>query len=1670
MTIPRESGPGGTIATFYSYKGGTGRTMALANVGWILASSGSRVLMIDWDLEGPGLEHYFAPFLPPAGESDRGLIDFFWDAASYATDPLKSDADAESASAPDLLTMAEPVRYRFPNSGGLEIIRPGRQDQLFGARVQDFNWRHFYENLGGSRLLDGLRERLKFLYDWVLIDSRTGLSDTSGICTVKMPDVVVNCFVPNLQSIEGARAVAESVAVQGKKTIRILPLPCRIENSEHVLLNQARALWRRRHQEFLDEATASTGYWSDVEVPYRPAYAFGESLACLVDTPGLVDTVLAACERLVSHLTHGAVTQLIQPTEETSMALAVRADAPARVFISYAHDNEAHRNQVREFWLFLRANGIDARLDLSAAEKRTDWPEWLTEQVRDADFILVIASPQYRLNAEGDGDPGTGRGVQWEARHIRQRLFDDQQAGLWQILPVVLPQGSASDLPLWLVPASALYYKVNSYTPSGAEMLLRVLTRQPREGEQLGSLLTLPVRDTNVGTTAFARPSLRTELVIESKASDTGQLASTAWLAGACLGSRSTTIPAEVSRVWTALQLPPEAAAERMADAGRRLAAAMFDDATDSLLGEILRGLPAGERLDVTLAADQSSLSLPVELLRLSASGHEVGPLGLLPGISVSRRPAVPSQGGGPSVTPAVPPLPGPLKVLVAIAAPDETKTGLPPLDSEAEMQAVLEGATAAAGGSSAQIRILEVASLPTIRDALQSDAYHVLHLSAHGRGDYVELEDEDGRPVQVSSATLAATLREAGRPMPLIVLSTCADMTMAKDLIAQGANRVITMLGPVTDAYAITLARHFYRLLAAAPAAPAAQILSLARIAAEEERSRETRTGKAFLPEYGIATLLTVDEDGPLVDLDAIPQPLTVATQPTTGRSIRELPVGALIGRRAELRTALRVLRRDPAAVRQFGASSGVLLTGIGGIGKTALAGRIMSRLREEGWLVVVHEGRWNPTSLISATASALGDSPGFSQAVQILGDPAVDDTAKLALLTTLLRSLRLVLVLDDFEQNLTTGGSDFLDLAAADALSELADAAETGALLITCRYPIPGRDLFLTQIPVPGLSPAELRRMFLRLPALAELDPGDQRLLMRTIGGHPRLIEFVDALLRGGRSNLRLVQTRLRGLAREQGIDLRAGKPVSEAAAQAMMLGSADILLDELLAQLTRRQANVLAQVSVCRAPLTIDDLAYALGWLTVGEADDEATVSERPDLAELQADAYRLAELTLIEAGHEITMHPWTADLVSRHIVAGEATALHERALGMRLRRFEQERGTYEDLLEIPGHLAVLQRYDDIIGIAYQAVRILPGTLATVAYLSEIPPLIPPDQRAWVLAADLEYQALLNAGNLPAARRQLQAIHQRVQARAAADPANTEWQRDLSVAHSRLGDAATAAGDLTTARSHYQASLDIRVRLAAADPANPQWQRDLSMGYSRLGDIAASAGDLTTARSHYQASLDITARLTAADPANTDWQRDLSVSLNKLGATSAAAGDLTAALSLYQASLDIRTRLAATDPTNAEWQRDLSVSHDRLGDAATAAGDPTTARSHYQASLDIRVRLAAADPANPQWQRDLGLAQQKLDGVNARETSAPTESDRAEETSVTGGRPTTQAQDSLFVADNQQLTSPESDVAELISRREEPRLADSVPALDPEVVFPLSADFPSTSDTRR
>jgi tetratricopeptide (TPR) repeat protein len=1046
-----------------------------------------------------------------------------------------------------------------------------------------------------------------------------------------------------------------------------------------------------------------------------------------------------------------------------------------------------------------------------------------------------------------------------------------------------------------------------------------------------------------------------------------GTLRSRTWLAGAPLGECVATPPAGLKSCWNDLDRPT--AEVDLAAIGKALWRTLFDEQTSRRLVELIDHLPSGTVVDVVFHLATELVGLPVELLRMPSGDLAA----TVPGVWFTRRIAGVDR-------PATPPLPGPLKILAAVAAPDETETDNPPLDIEAEMQVLLDAVSDLELGAydHAQLRILEVASLTEISKALSADQYHVLHLSAHGSAAWVELEDEDGRPVRATVDQLASALHAGERALPLVVLASCRGASggadgLAATLIRRGADRVIAMQAAVTDGFSTDLARELYRALAGDPDVTVTQALASARRIVTESRQADPHPATTPPPpEFSIPTLLAAGGDTPLRDPDGKRVPLRRMTLPSGGVGVRELPIGQLIGRRPALRTATAVLRGAALDRESAGDWAGVALTGIGGIGKTALAGRLLSRARESGWAIAEHDGSWSPSTLIDSVGDALTGTPHAGLATG-LRDPERADAEKLHIVMKLLRQARLLVLFDDFEQNLDVNGG-FLDPGFAEIFLAMCAAARTARLLVTCRYPISGTEDTLHRVDLGALSAAELRRLFLRLPSLRELSVDDRRLVARTVGGHPRLLEFLDVLLRSGTTaTFRHVTGKLRDLAAKEDIEPARQRVLADGITDAVRLGSRDILLDALLDQLNQRQRELLLQASLAQAPFTVDDLAYTQ------YADD--TTADR--LRTVRRDAERLGDLTLLSPvpGDQLIVHPWVASTLDREHTTDERVARHKRGAAMRLHRLASGRGEYDDLVDLIRHLAMSHQYDVAVSVAFDGCDLIDGELGVSALLAETVPLIPPDHARFIELADRECSALLAIGLATATERRYETILAAAEGLVAADPGNVEYQRDLGVRHERFGDLARVLGNTAAAAEHYRADLAIAERLAAADPGNVEYQRDLAISHTKLGDLAGVLGDTAAAAEHFRADLAIAEGLVAADPGNAEFQRGLGMSHGRLGDLARVLGDTIAAAEHFRANLAIAERLVATDPDNAEFQRGLGIVHGRLGDLARASDDTAAAAEHYRANLAIAEGLAVADPGNAEYQRDLAFSHNKL-----------------------------------------------------------------------------------------
>lgn len=303
----------GQIITFYSFKGGVGRSMALANVATILAQQDKRVLALDFDFEAPGLHRYF---MSAAAEAElamkerilpkheqRGLIDFFRSLRKRLREALPVELyDPKSAEALGRLRaivqelLQDPsyryeVRLRNPNKDGsrspsLDFMTAGRFSSKYADRVRSFNWQTFYRDYAEvfSILSDELRQR----YDYVLIDSRTGFTDAGSVCTMVLPDKLVLVFTPNYQSLSGALEVGEQAARQrgatGERPLPLFPLLSRLEDSEEV----AKREWVRRSRESFEalfrdvyglEECDLEAYFNLARIYHRGYYGYGERIA-----------------------------------------------------------------------------------------------------------------------------------------------------------------------------------------------------------------------------------------------------------------------------------------------------------------------------------------------------------------------------------------------------------------------------------------------------------------------------------------------------------------------------------------------------------------------------------------------------------------------------------------------------------------------------------------------------------------------------------------------------------------------------------------------------------------------------------------------------------------------------------------------------------------------------------------------------------------------------------------------------------------------------------------------------------------------------------------------------------------------------------------------------------------------------------------------------------------------------------------------------------------------------------------------------------------------------------------------------------------------------------------------------------------------------------------------
>jgi tetratricopeptide (TPR) repeat protein len=185
--------------TFYSYKGGVGRTLALANIAMRLSEFGKKVCILDFDLEAPGV-HYKFPKVDLRNR--KGLVDYIYE---YVQTKERPENLQEM-----VITLPPTIKDGKP----IQLIPAGDiHDKNYWSNLSNINWTELLYKEDGILFLLDLKERIKneLNPDFLLIDSRTGITEIAGITISLLADHVTLLAVNNPENLFGCKQLLNSI-------------------------------------------------------------------------------------------------------------------------------------------------------------------------------------------------------------------------------------------------------------------------------------------------------------------------------------------------------------------------------------------------------------------------------------------------------------------------------------------------------------------------------------------------------------------------------------------------------------------------------------------------------------------------------------------------------------------------------------------------------------------------------------------------------------------------------------------------------------------------------------------------------------------------------------------------------------------------------------------------------------------------------------------------------------------------------------------------------------------------------------------------------------------------------------------------------------------------------------------------------------------------------------------------------------------------------------------------------------------------------------------------------------------------------------------------------------------------------------------------------------------
>ncbi|MEA5420662.1 AAA family ATPase [Spirulina sp. CCNP1310] len=240
---------------FYSYKGGVGRTTALIQTAFQLIRSGKRVVIVDMDVEAPGLH----TLLPAQKVTSKvGLVDYLWERQTCFFNE-DHQPQVELGGDKGIIYSVTDSHSKRP----LFVVPAGNIGRRYVQRLSLLTTTHLFDKTDDPWLQFERELWEQFQPDIMLIDARTGLNEWGGFTLLGLADDIFIVLYPSEQNAEGVRFIKNTLNELSRADVKLVlsPVPEGIIGTNLVEnIKKSLALTNDQQQEL-------------IQIPYHPNIA-----------------------------------------------------------------------------------------------------------------------------------------------------------------------------------------------------------------------------------------------------------------------------------------------------------------------------------------------------------------------------------------------------------------------------------------------------------------------------------------------------------------------------------------------------------------------------------------------------------------------------------------------------------------------------------------------------------------------------------------------------------------------------------------------------------------------------------------------------------------------------------------------------------------------------------------------------------------------------------------------------------------------------------------------------------------------------------------------------------------------------------------------------------------------------------------------------------------------------------------------------------------------------------------------------------------------------------------------------------------------------------------------------------------------------------------------------